>query len=138
MRSPIIAAALLSLSACIVYDTDTRPAPINDAPIITWAEAGCFWDSYAYDWVWYFDADVTDPDGKGDVWEVYADVLDDRTGQLVDSFLLADFGGGYWSTEWLQHQTWLDCASGWYVVEFVAYDYMDYWDSYAVYPYQSW
>ncbi len=132
------AAALLSLNACIVYDSDSAPAPVNYAPDINWAESGCFWDNVAYDWVWYFDADVTDPDGLGDVVDVYADVFDDYTGRLVDSFLLSDFGGGFWSTEWLQYQTYLDCSNGWYVVDFVAYDHYDAVDTYAVYPYQGW
>jgi hypothetical protein len=108
MSRPLIAATLLSLSACVVYDTDTRPGPVNYAPDIVWAEAGCFWDNYAYDWVWYFDADVADPNGRADVWE------------------------------WLQYQTFLDCGYGGYVVDFVAYDYFDAFDTYAVYPYQSW
>lgn len=138
MSRTLIAAALLALPACVVYDSDTRPGPVNYAPAITWAEAGCFWDNGAYDWVWYFDADVTDPDGLVDVWEVYADVFDERNGQLVDSFLLSDFGGGFWSTEWLQYQTWLDCSYGGYVVDFVAYDTYDAFDTYAVYPYRAW
>lgn len=138
MRRTLALTALFTLPACIVVDADSRPGPSNWAPEITWAEAGCFWDDRAYDFVWYFDADVTDPDGQMDVWEVYADVFDDRTGELVDSFLLDDFGGGFWSTEWLQYQTWLDCSYGRYVVDFVAYDTFDAIDTFAVYPYQGW
>ncbi len=131
----IALAALLALPACYVYDSDTRPAPINHSPDITWAEAGCFWDNAVYDWVWYFDADVLDPDGSFDVWEVYADVWDLRTNTMVDSFLLNDFGGGFWSTEWLQYETWLDCSYPDYVVDFVAYDTYESTDIYSVYPY---
>ncbi len=119
--------------ACIVYDNGPGPAPANYAPNITWAEAGCFWDPVVYDYVWYFDSDVTDPDGLGDVFEVYADVYDEFSGAWVDSFLLENYGSAIWYTEWLQFQTYLDCGRP-YVVEFVAYDYLDAVDFYSVYP----
>lgn len=138
MNRALIAAAILSLPACIVYSNDRAPAPANFAPVIGWAEAGCFWDERSYDWVWYFDAEVADPDGFADLTDVYADVLDDWDGRLVDSFQLEDYGGGEFSTAWFQWDTYLDCRSGPYRIEFVAYDIFDAWDVYATYPIQDW
>jgi len=127
---------LLALAACI-FPSSPPPAPVNRAPVVAWAEAGCTWDPYAYDWVWWFDAEVGDPDGLADVWEVYADVIDEWNGEIADSFLLESWGDGYWSTEWFQYQTWLDCRYGPYLVEFVAYDVYEAYDVYATYPYQG-
>ena len=125
----------LMLSACeiTVYDDTGRSSghpdntpPVNHAPNIQYADGGCYWDGNYRDDIWYFDADVTDPDGVYDVVAVYADVYDMYTGWLEDSFeLFATNDPIYWTSDWMGSSTWLDCDYGGYVVDIVAYDTLD-------------
>ena len=123
-------------SGCVIYavDSDTT-APVSRAPSIEWAEAGCYWDPYYADNIWYFEADVRDPTGVQDVNEVYADVYDNWSGQWVDSFELFPLDNYTWFSDWLEYSTYLDCYYRDYVVDFVAYDYAGNMDVYSVAPY---
>ncbi len=95
----------------------------NAAPYVIDAYGGVSWDSYANDDVWTFEAVVGDPDGVYDVVEVWADVYDEYTGDLVDSFQLEDTGDpAFWSSEWLGYSTILDPFYDQYTVDIVAYD----------------
>ncbi|MCK6506409.1 hypothetical protein L6R53_24050 [Myxococcota bacterium] len=132
--------ALLSLTAlsagCIVYEDPGPPAPGpgNYAPFVEWADAGCYWDGYYADHIWYFEADVTDPDGALDVVAVYADVYDSR-GEWVDSFeLFPTQDPVYWFSDWLGSSTWLDCGYRGYLVDIVAYDSFDAVDVLTITP----
>ena len=126
----IFASALLG--GCVVYadnDDDVvvvqQPAP-NYAPVVTWADGGCYWDSYYRDHIWWFEATIDDGNSPYDVVEAYADVYDSRTGAWVDSFELYPTNDAfYWFSDWLGSSTWLDCAYGGYVVDIVAYDSLE-------------
>lgn len=134
LTSLVLASLATGATGCIVYETDVNDVS-NYSPTITWAEAGCFWDSVYGDYVWYFDTDVDDPNGPGDIKSVYADVYDSWSGEWVDSFELYKYGRYNWYSDWLQASTWLDCTYPDYVVDFVAYDYQGKSDLYSVYPY---
>jgi len=126
-------------TGCLVYDSDRiDPGPVNLPPYITWAEAGCYWDGYGGDYVWYFEADVDDPDGPGDVIAVYADVYDDWSGDWIDGFELYWYDGITWFSDWWESSTWLDCSYPYNVVEFSAYDVYEAYDAVDVVPYMEW
>lgn len=140
----VLVTATLAASGCIVYDTGSGPGSDPDivvvednyAPDITWGEAGCYWDSYYYDYIWYFEADVDDPNSPYDVVAVFADVYDDRSGAWVDSFELYPTDDPfYWFSDWLGGSTYLDCQYEGYVVDFWAYDSFDAADAMTVVPY---
>jgi hypothetical protein len=135
------ALALSFTTGCVVYsdDHDHQDEPVvvetaNYAPVIDYAEAGCYWDSYNGDFVWYFDSQVWDSEDW--VTGVYADVYDAR-GEWVDSFeLYNETADPYiWFSDWLQYSTYLDCYYGGYVVDFVAYDAYEHAEIITVYPY---
>lgn len=125
------AAALLASTGCVIYadDVEPPPPPANYAPFVEGAEAGCFYDSYYRDDVWYFEAFTDDPNGVYDVVEVWADVYDEYHGATyIESFELYPTNDPHvWFSDWLGHSTWLDCHYDGYTVDFVAYDsYGDY------------
>lgn len=126
-------------SGCAIY-TDSpdvvhvEKESYNYAPEAYLVEAGCYWDSYYGDYVWYFDAEVDDPNGWGDVMEVWADVYDEYTGEWIDSFYLEPMDEFYWTSAWLQGSTWLDYYYPYYVVDFVPYDYAGAYSITSVYP----
>ena len=130
------ALALPALSGCVI--SVEEPAPKNYSPRIEYAESGCYWDSFNRDYIWYFEADVNDPDGPYDVVEVWADVFDAR-GDYLESFRLfretqyADV----WFSDWLQSYSYLDCAWRDYSVDLVAYDSLGQIDQITTLPYQS-
>lgn len=141
---PSLTAPLLSLlslvsllaSGCIVYTDPPLPEP-NRAPELAYADAGCYWD-YSYgDYVWYFDADATDPNGAGDVIAVYADVYDDYTGEWIDGFDLLPEEGITWYSAWVGSTTFLDCSQPIYVVDITAVDRGDLADVVTVAPFQE-
>ena len=125
-----IALALFSLaSGCMVYgggpvDTgSTVVETVNSNPVITAAEAGCYWDASYNDYIWYFQASADDPDGVYDVVDMWADVYDNTSGAWVDSFELYATSDAYtWYSDWLGSTTYLDCNYMNYFVEFTAYD----------------
>ena len=117
-------------SGCVAYvGPGPEPVPghpVNSAPYVDWADAGCYWDSGYRDDIWYFEAAVSDPDGALDVVAVYADVYDAWSGAWADSFeLYPTQDPNYWFSDWLGSTTWLNCDYGGYLVDIVAYDSFD-------------
>jgi hypothetical protein len=117
------------LSGCIIVDDNDGgyipPAPVatNSTPWVDAANAGCAYDpSYNQD-IWYFEAWTNDYDGAFDVVQVWADVYDDRSGALVESFALYPTDDPtYWYADYL---TGLNCWYPSYSVDLVAYDSWD-------------
>lgn len=132
-----LAFALPALSTgCVVY-ANRGPAPVDRHPEITYADAGCYWDAAYRDYVWYFEADATDPNGGGDVVEVYADVYDLTTGEWVDGFDLSPDVGVTWYSAWVGSSTYLDCTRPVYSVAITAVDATGLWDLATVDPVQE-
>lgn len=137
-----VAAALAMIQGCVIYADGDGPADddiiiIDDnfAPDIIDAQAGCFYDNYLAMDIWYFDASVDDPDGPFDTYEVFADVYDDLTGELIESFELFGTEDPYlWTSEWDAATTYIDCWYPWYTVEVVAYDFDSAWDQVSIIP----
>ena len=135
MRQMLSVLLLASVSGCIVYSDGGPPAPpANSAPWFEYADAGCFWDGGYADYVWYFDADVDDDLGTIDVQAVWADVYDDATGELADSFELYPEVGKTWYSAWIGRTTWLDPAYPYYAVVLGAQDSEGAIGSTEVYP----
>ncbi|HMV67064.1 MAG TPA: hypothetical protein PKA64_09450 [Myxococcota bacterium] len=137
-RIAVVALTLSAASGCIIFndqpdtviiDDDTGGVivtPRNAAPYVYDAYAGCYYDPYNVDDIWFFDAWVDDPDGVYDVVQVWADVYDDYTGQLVQSFeLYPTDNAAEWYSDWLASTTWLDCWYNGYSVDLIAYDALD-------------
>lgn len=139
MRSDAFLMALtLSLtSGCIVVadDNDPAPRPVNVAPYVNWADAGCYYDSYYNDFIWWFETEVWDDNGAQDVVAVYADVYDAR-GTFVETFQLFPEGPTpqIWFSDWLQYSTYLDCYYSGYQIDIVAYDSFDAYDAVTIRP----
>lgn len=139
----LIGLAALTTSGCVVYSGSGgggggpvyEPVP-NAAPYINWADAGCYYDGYFNDDIWYFQADADDIDGVFDVVAVYADVYDMRAGgQWVETFELLPTDDPYvWYSDWLGRTTYLDCYYGGYEVDIVAYDTFDAFDVMTLIP----
>jgi len=132
-----LALVALASTGCLVYE-DPGPGPgpvhVNSAPLVTWADAGCYWDGAYQDDIWFFEADADDPDGTLDVVAVYADVYDAR-GEWADSFeLFPTQDPLYWFSDWLGSSTWLDCGYPGYQVDLVAYDTSDAYDVRTIAP----
>lgn len=120
-------------TGCIIIDDD--PVVIvdgNDAPALIWADAGCYWSDPHRDTIWWFEAEVFDADGRGDITAVYADVFDAR-GAWTDSFELYPEtpDPDVWFSDWLEYSTYLWCGDA-YTIDFVVYDRSDAWDSYTI------
>lgn len=114
------------------------PPPTNYAPRVSYAEAGVFWDDYAYDDVWYVEAWVDDPDGLYDVNEVWADVYDSYSGSSlpVESFELTPGDGpGHWQVLRSGYRTYLDPFYPGYRIEVIALDTLGAEDFVSVVPY---
>lgn len=130
---PALALVTAATSGCIVIEDDgprngcfdCGPDVVitNYAPEVWDGEAGCYYDGYERDDIWYFEAAVDDADGLGDIESVWADVYDEFDGSLVESFELypTETPGVYFS-DWLGSTTWLDCGYPDYTVDLVAYD----------------
>lgn len=135
MFRPTLVAAAMLLNACIVYDDGGPPPAANYAPIIEYAYAECYWDPYYADYVWWFEADVNDPDGAGDVESVWADVYYADDGTLADGGFPLDWEAGLtYSSAWQGLSTYLDCEWPGYFVEITAYDYSGAYDVVSVDP----
>lgn len=121
-------------AGCIVHSSDHHhhPAPspaVNHAPVVLDGVAGVFWDQAYYDDIWYFEAEVDDVEGPYDVVQVWADVYDEYTGLIVDSFELFPTTDPFvWYAEYFGTDTWLDPFYPRYTVDLVAYDSWDAWD----------
>ena len=130
----------LTTTGCVVHTSDNDPppqAPVNYAPILADAEAGCYWDPYYQDDIWYFEAGVDDYDGPYDVVSVWADVYDEYAGGVyIESFELFPTNNPHvWFSDWLGSSTWLDCFYDGYTVDFVVYDSWDDSDYLTVWAY---
>ena len=141
----LMGVALVLAPGCIIVDEGPSPSSnpgggndavwTNSAPTIDWATSGCYWDSYYYDDIWYFEADVFDADSVWDVTAVYADVYDGWTGEWVDSFELYETTDPkVWFSDWLGSTTYLDCYYSDYEVDIVVYDSMDAYDVLTISP----
>lgn len=119
MSRVLQAISLFILGGCVVYSNEPPP---NYAPAFLYADAGCYWDDYYWDYVWYFDADVDDDLGPQDVVYVWADVYDTRSGYLEDSFELVPEAGVTWYSAWLGSSTWLNSTWPYYEVVLSAED----------------
>ncbi len=146
LRLGIMGALLVTAAGCIVYEdnpdtvyvVDDNDAPVvvyNAAPYVFDAYSGCYFDRGYRDDIWFFDAWVDDPDGALDVVQVWADVYDDWTGQLIESFeLYPTQNPQQWYSDWLVSSTWLDCWYDGYSVDIVAYDSFEAWGASTIWP----
>jgi hypothetical protein len=122
--------AIVALTGCVVVaDNDPQPPPppppvfVNHVPVVVDAAAYVYWDDYNYDDIWYFQSTVDDMDGVYDVNQVWADVYDERSGTLIDSFeLYPSQDPVTWWSDWLGSSTSLDPCYGGYTVDFTVYD----------------
>ena len=141
-RIATLALALAVSTGCIFVDDgndpviiDDTPMFVNSAPFVDDAAAGCFFDDFNLDDVWYFEALVDDPDGVLDVMQVWADVYDDRTGELVQSFELYPTDDPFlWYSDWLASTTYLNCWYDLYSIDVIAYDSFDDWSAVTILP----
>ena len=140
MRNALAALLLTTMtSGCYVYGYDSAPPPnpgpgpgpviVNSIPIVYDGYAGVYWDEFYYDDIWVFEAEVDDPDGALDIVAVFADVYDERTGQLVETFeLYPTEDPFYWYSDWYGSSTFLDPFYPNYTVDIIAYDSFDDFD----------
>lgn len=139
---PVLAFASVALPACYVEvdDPGPPPGPVNYAPTFDWADAGCWWDPYEYDFIWTFEAGVWDPDGIGDIAEVYVDVYDTWDGTWQDGFMLYPdaYELTFWYSDWVERSTYLYCDYPGYVIDFTVVDYSGAYEVVSVNPYQQW
>lgn len=120
-RSALAILSTLSLAGCVVYGGGHPSGNgYDEAPYISYADASCYWDDGYGDFVWWFQADVEDPENN--VVSVTTDVYDQYTGQWVDAFELYYDGGNTWFSAWQGYSTYLDCEYYQYSVDFVAED----------------
>lgn len=137
-RTPAALLLALALPGCVVYTDGPPLGDGNHAPELTYTDAGCYWDPYYADYVWYFEADADDAEGALDVEMVYADVYDDYTGEWVDGFDLLPDQGITWFSAWVGGSTYLDCTWAGYVVDITAVDTAGARDIETLYPLQEW
>lgn len=119
------ALALALLSGCIVVDSESHSNEVvNYSPAVIYGEAGVYWDERNRDDIWFFEAEVDDHNGPGDIVKVWADVYDFDGGDLyIESFELYPTNDPWiWFSDWLGTSTWLDPYYHGYVVDIVAYD----------------
>jgi len=135
-----VAALLAAATGCIIIDDGPDTVVVDDpvynrAPRVRDAWATCAYDTRYRDDILTLEAIVDDPDGWRDVMSVWADVYDDWTGDLVQSFeLYPTDDPNFWFSDWLVSTTWIDCWYGYYSVDFVAYDSYDAFDVYTTWP----
>ena len=120
--------AFIPLAGCVVYETERptpppEPAPVNRAPYFEWGGAGCYWDRVEQDSIWFFEAEVGDPDGVLDVVAIHADVYDGISGHWADSFeLFPTQYADYWFSDWLGRTTYLSCDYRHYLADLTVID----------------
>ena len=127
---------LAAVSSChVTVDGEWADWTWNWDPIVYDGDAGCVREG-ARGYVWYFEAEVDDWDGTGDIWLVEANVYDERRGgRWVESFELAPTDDPWiWYVEWPERQTVLDCHYAGYSVDLVAWDYYDGTDGLTITP----
>ena len=134
----IITLLALSFTAtgCIVVTEGGPHTTLNHTPTINWADAGCYWDNYYYEDIWYFEANVSDFDGVYDVVSVYADVYDTYNGRWIETFELAPTNDpSFWSSTWFADTTYTSCYYGGYEVDITAFDSFNDYDVITIRPY---
>lgn len=94
----------------------------NRPPVLRFAEARCSWDAPRQGWFWRLSADATDPNGLGDLVEVWADIYDISSWTWVESFLLDWHDGYLWRSSFFQQDSEYICGDPDYTVRFVVYD----------------
>lgn len=138
---PLLLIAPFALaSGCAPYYPP--PPSVNYPPRVEWARSACYWDSYNGDYIWWFEAWASDPNGWQDVDQVWADVYDVGRASpvLVDSFELYGYRHGEtnqvnaWFSDWLQWSTALSCGYRWYEVDVIAYDRLGEYDVITIIP----
>jgi hypothetical protein len=138
-------ALILAVSAGCVFVDDrdhnpgggsyVPPAPVNHLPTILEAASWCSYSNRDRDDVISFEVTATDPDGDLDLVSAWADVYDEASGDLVDSFeLYPTDDPEYWFSDWLVRSTNLDCWYPGYVVDLTVYDSLDAYDVATLYP----
>lgn len=139
IRILTLATGLAISTGCILVDpdlddgrvvVDPGPGPVvvvNSPPLVLDAVGACAYERRSATDIVYFDAVVDDPDGALDVVSVFADVYDDVTGELVQTFTLypAVDDPLYWTGDAVAASTWIDCWYPYYSVDIVAYDAYD-------------
>lgn len=139
-RLLVIPALLTATMGCIIIDADDDQVVVdqpvyNTPPAVYDGEAGCYYDRNNRDDIVWFEAWVDDADGWRDVMSVWADVYDDSTGQLVQTFeLYPTDDPNLWFSDWLVSTTWIDCWYPWYSVDLIAYDSFDEAGGLLIYP----
>lgn len=114
MRPAIV--LLLAVPACVVVVPDDHPPQVLDA------EARCGWDPVSDEWIWEFDANVTDRLGPWNVVSVQADAYDGWSGEFVDAIDLDRSRNPYWwDATVFERETRLWCGDA-YEIDFVAED----------------
>ncbi|MCA9518964.1 MAG: hypothetical protein KC635_28710 [Myxococcales bacterium] len=133
-RTTRIILAALALGAALAASACTTSARREGNPRIRSADAGCFTDA-GFDY-WYFEADVTDPNGYLDVVAVDVHIYDERAGgELVTQFgLNPTEDPAIWYAEVPDQQQGLDCFYNGFSVDFVAYDSLDLDDAVTIVP----
>ena len=108
---------------------------VDGLPTILEAASWCSYSNRDRDDVISFEVTATDPDGDLDLVSAWADVYDDVTGDLVDSFeVYPTDDPEYWFSDWLVSSTNLDCWYPGYVVDLTVYDSLDAYDVATLYP----
>lgn len=95
------------------------------APTVRSPYVECGWDSYYGDYYWYFDADIRDPQGMGDITEAVVWIYwagDSQPAEAYDLFYDSSIGRWY-STVYEYYSGVLDCRyPGSYGFQFTATD----------------
>jgi len=111
----------------------------GDDPELLDADAGCFRARLDVSPLlvdtWYFQADVYDVDGPGDIDLVAAYVYDMWWGDRVGTFYLDPTARSWsWYAEWPEAAAGLDCYYDDYEIDFVVTDTWGGWDSLTIVP----
>ncbi len=93
---------------------------VNAAPELLAASIGC--DDFGGSLGWTLEAEVTDPDGAADIYEVHVTIYDEVTGEPVDDIGLLRMADGVWAHRLDAAETGLDCAYGRYSADFLVLD----------------
>jgi hypothetical protein len=133
---------IAALTGCIIVDQDgpdtvvvEQPSTPNRAPTVFDGAAGCYWDSFNGDDILWLSAWVDDADGMHDIYRVWADIYDDRSGVLVQSLELFPGGSAQeWFSDWLVSTTAFDCFYPYYSIDLVAYDYAESYGALTIRP----
>lgn len=127
-------ALILAVGLALATSACTTSGRREANPRIVTADAGCFTDA-GFDY-WFFEANVTDPNGYADVRAVDVHIYDEGAGNV----LVTEFGlnptadPAIWYAEVPDQQQGLDCRYAGFTVDFVAYDAIDLSDALTIVP----